>query len=256
MKFDNKVVFITGGGGYLGGETAYSFAKEGASVALCDINEQALNAKLARIKELGVKAKGYVIDVTDSQNVEDTVATVIKDFGKIDISVHVAGGSARIVSPMAGSVLIYQKDYVIDRVLKVNLYGAIYVARAVGRYMVENDVKGGRIISFASTVGLNGLSGCCDYAAAKAGIMAFTKSFAKEVAYKGITVNAVAPGVVQRPGEEDEVRSRTTNFLGEICVAEDIAPVVLFLASPEARFITGQTYVVDGGRSLGMKGTD
>ena len=78
----------------------------------------------------------------------------------------------------------------------------------------------------------------------------------EKLAEYGITVNAVAPGVVQRPGEEDEVRSRTTNFLGEICVAEDIAPVVLFLASDEARFVTGQTYIVDGGRSLGMKGTD
>lgn len=256
MRFEGKVVFITGGGGYLGGETAYQFAKEGASIALCDLNETALAAKVARIQALGAKVKGYVLDVTDSANVEETVATVVREFGKIDISVHVAGGSARIVSPMSGSVLIYQKDHVIDRVLKVNLYGAMYVARAVGRYMVENDVKGGRIISFSSTVGLNGLSGCCDYGAAKAGVIAFTKSFAKEVAYKGITVNAVAPGVVQRPGEEDEVRSRTTNFLGEICVAEDIAPVVLFLASEEARFVTGQTYVVDGGRSLGMKGTD
>lgn len=256
MRFENKVVFITGGGGYLGGEAAYQFAKEGASIALCDMNEDALNAKVARIAALGAKVKGYIIDVTDSASVDAVVAEAVKDFGKIDISVHVAGGSARIVSPLAGSVLIYQKDYVIDRVLKVNLYGAMYVGRAVGRYMVENGVKGGRIISFSSTVGVNGLKGCCDYGAAKAGVMAFTKSFAKELAEYGITVNAVAPGVVQRPGEEDEVRSRTTNFLGEICVAEDIAPVVLFLASEEARFVTGQTYIVDGGRSLGMKGTD
>ena len=123
MRFENKVVFITGGGGYLGGEAAYEFAKEGASIALCDMNEEALNAKVARIQALGAKVKGYIIDVTDSASVDAVVAEAVKDFGKIDISVHVAGGSARIVSPLSGSVLIYQKDHVIDRVLKVNLYG-------------------------------------------------------------------------------------------------------------------------------------
>ena len=255
MRFENKVAFITGGGGYIGGETAYMFAKEGASVAICDVNEQALMDKLDRIKTLGVKAKGYLIDVTDSESVNDVVATVIKDFGKIDISVHVAGGSARIAGPNVFAHLIDQKDYVIDKVLKVNLYGAMYVARAVGKYMVTNGVKG-RIISFSSVVGQNGLIGCSDYAAAKAGVSAFTKSFAKEVSPKGITANCVAPGIVQRPGEENNEYSKRTNFLGEICTAEDVGNVVLFLASDEARFITGQTYVIDGGRGLAMKGSD
>lgn len=255
MRFENKVVFITGGGGYIGGETAYMFAKEGASVAICDVNEEALIAKLARIKELGAQAKGYIIDVTDSESVNDVVAAVIKDFGKIDISVHVAGGSARIAGPNVFAHLIDQKDYVIDKVLKVNLYGAMYVARAVGKYMVENGVRG-RIISFSSVVGQNGLIGCSDYAAAKAGVTAFTKSFAKEVSPKGITANCVAPGIVQRPGEENNEYSMRTNFLGEICTAEDVGNVVLFLASDEARFITGQTYVIDGGRGLAMKGSD
>ena len=255
MKFKNKVVFITGGGGYIGGETAYMFAKEGASVAICDVNEEALSAKLARINELGVKAQGYLIDVTDSESVNDVVATVVKDFGRIDISVHVAGGSARIAGPNVFAHLIDQKDYVIDKVLKVNLYGAMYVARAVGKYMVTNGVKG-RIISFSSVVGQNGLIGCSDYAAAKAGVSAFTKSFAKEVSPKGITANCVAPGIVQRPGEENDEYSKRTNFLGEICTAEDVGNVVLFLASDEARFITGQTYVIDGGRGLAMKGSD
>lgn len=255
MRFDNKVVFITGGGGYIGGETAYMFAKEGAAVAICDVNEQALMDKLDRIKTLGVQAKGYLIDVTDSESVNDVVAMVIKDFGKIDISVHVAGGSARIAGPNLFAHLIDQKDYVIDKVLKVNLYGAMYVARAVGKYMVTNGVKG-RIISFSSVVGQNGLIGCSDYAAAKAGVSAFTKSFAKEVSPKGITANCVAPGIVQRPGEENNEYAKRTNFLGEICTAEDVGNVVLFLASDEARFITGQTYVIDGGRGLAMKGSD
>ena len=202
LNFKDKVVFITGGGGYIGGETAYMFAKQGAAVAICDVNEEALALKLARINEVSGKAKAYLIDVTKSESVNAVVAEVIKDFGHIDISIHVAGGSARIAGPNVFAHLIDQKDYVIDKVLKVNLYGAMYVARAVGKHMVDNGIKG-RIISFSSVVGVNGLIGCSDYAAAKAGVSAFTKSFAKEVGPKGITANCVAPGIVQRPGEEN-----------------------------------------------------
>ena len=255
FDFKGKVVFITGGGGYIGGETAYMFAKGGADVALCDINTEALKSKINKIKETSVKVKGYIIDVSESESVNNVVAEVIKDFGKIDISVHVAGGSARIAGPNVFAHLIKQKDYVIDKVLKVNLYGALYVARAVGQYMVDNKVKG-RIISFSSVVGVNGLIGCSDYAAAKAGVSAFTRSFAKEVGPYGITANCVAPGIVQRPGEENNEYSKKTNFLGEICTAEDVGNVVLFLASDEAKFITGQTYIIDGGRGLAMKGSD
>lgn len=255
MNFKGKVAFITGGGGYIGGVTAIEFAKNGADVAICDVNEDALNARLDELKAYGVKSKGYLIDVADSASVNDVVKRVIEDFGRIDVSVHVAGGSARIAGPNVFAPLIDQKDYVIDKVLKVNLYGALYVARAVGKYMVENKVQG-RIISFSSVVGVNGLVGCADYAASKAGVSAFTRSFAKEVGTYGITANCVAPGVVNRPNESNDDYARKTNFLGEVCSALDVANLVLFLASDEARFITGQTYIIDGGRGLAMKGSD
>ena len=117
--------------------------------------------------------------------------------------------------------------------------------------------RGGKIINFASAVGINGLSTCCDYAASKGGVMSLTKSLAKELGLYKINVNAVAPGVVMRPEEgNDSDRATKTNFLGEKCSAEDIANLVAFLASEKARFITGQTYVCDGGRTLSMKGTD
>lgn len=255
FDLNGKVAFITGGGGYIGGETAFNFAQGGAAVAICDVNKDALKRVEERLAFIGAKVKTYIIDVTDSENVNSVVAEVIKDFGRIDISVHVAGGSARIAGPDVFAHLINQKDFVIDKVLKVNLYGALYVARAVGKYMVENKVKG-RIISFSSVVGINGLIGCSDYAAAKAGVSAFTRSFAKEVGPYGITANCVAPGIVQRPNEGVEEYAYKTNFLHEKCLATDVANLVRFLVSDEAHFITGQTYVIDGGRGLAMKGSD
>ena len=255
MNFKGKIVFVTGGAGYIGGETACEFARQGADVAICDINQEALDRMIEKLSCFGTKTKGYIIDVADSESVNSIVKQVINDFGHIDISVHVAGGSARIAGPNVFAHLVDQKDFVIDKVLKVNLYGALYVARAVGKHMIENKIKG-RIISFSSVVGVNGLIGCSDYAAAKAGVSAFTRSFAKEVGEYGITANCIAPGIVNRPNESSDDYARKTNFLHEVCNAEDVANLVLFVASDEARFITGQTYIIDGGRGLAMKGSD
>ncbi len=253
----NKVAIITGAGGYIGGETAVTLAKVGTKIAVCDINFDTVEKTVKRIEEIGGTAKGYIIDVTDSKNVDEVVSNVVNDFGRIDISVHVAGGSARIAGKDAKyALLVDQEDYVIDRVLKVNLYGAFWVSRAVARVMIKQG-EGGKIINFSSAVGLNGLSYCVDYAAAKGGVMSLTKALAKELGPYKINVNSVAPGVVQRPGEDgDADRTLKTNLLGEKCLASDIANLVEFLVSDKARFVTGQTYVCDGGRSLSMKGTD
>ena len=254
---NRKVAVVTGGAGYIGRATALRLAKSGINVAVCDINEESVKAVAEEISKLGVISKGYRIDVTDSASVYDVIRRIAEEFGGIDISVHVAGGSARIAGKDAKyTSLLYQEYYVIDAVLKTNLYGAMYVARAVGRIMKEQQ-RGGRIISFSSVVGINGLASCTEYAAAKGGVIAFTKSFAKEMGEYKVTVNSVAPGIVMRPNEEQsEQRAYNTNFLHEKCFADDIANVVNFMVSDEARFITGQTYVVDGGRSLAMKGSD
>ena len=253
----NKVAFITGAGGYIGGEVAAVLARQGVKVTVCDINETTIAKTLKRIEDEGGTAKGYVFDVTDSRSVDETVAKIVADFGRLDIMVHVAGGSARIAGPEARYVpLVEQEDYVIDTVLKVNLYGAFWASRAAARVMIKQG-EGGKIINFASAVGINGLASCSDYAASKGGVMSLTKSLAKELGPHKINVNAVAPGVVQRPGEDgDYHRTYETNLLGEKCLATDIADLVEFLVSDKARFITGQTYVCDGGRTLSMKGTD
>lgn len=256
-----KVAFITGAGGFIGSETAVTLARAGIKIAVNDINPEGVERTVKAIEAVGGIAKGYVADVSDSKSITDTIEQAAADLGRLDIMVHVAGGSARIAGKDARYVnLIDQEDYVIDTVLKVNLYGAIWASRAAARIMVRQG-EGGKIINFASTVGLNGLKGSSDYAASKGGIMSFTKALAKELGGHKINVNAVAPGVVCR----DEVDTTTesgrhyayeTNLLGEMCTAKDIANLVEFLASDKARFITGQTYVCDGGRSLSMKGTD
>lgn len=252
-----KTAFITGAGGYIGSEVALTLAKSGVAVAVCDINADTVNKTVEKIREIGGEAFGRVTDVTISSDVDAAIAETVEKFGRLDIMVHVAGGSARIAGKDAKFVpLVSQEDYVIDRVIKVNLYGAIWASRAAARVMIKQG-EGGRIINFSSAVGLNGLKCCADYAASKGGVMSLTRSLAKELGEYKITVNSVAPGVVCRPEEKvSPERMYGTNLLGEKCTAEDIASLVEFLVSDKARFITGQTYVCDGGRSLSMKGTD
>ena len=253
----NKVAFITGAGGYIGGQTAITLAEKGVTVAVCDLNQEAVNRTVEQIIALGGIAKGYVADVTESASIDQAINSAAKHFGRLDIMVHVAGGSARIAGKDARYVpLVEQEDYVIDRVLKVNLYGAFWASRAAARIMIKQG-QGGKIVNFASAVGLNGLVACSDYAASKGGVMSLTKSLAKELGPYKINVNSVAPGVVMRPEENGgSDRALKTNVLGEKCTAQDIANLVSFLVSDEAKFITGQTYVIDGGRTLSMKGTD
>ena len=252
-----RVAFITGGGGYIGSATAYRLAMSGVAVAVCDINEEAIRKTVARIIADGGEARGYAADVTESASIDAAINRAAEEFGRLDIMVHVAGGSARIAGKDARYVpLVEQEDYVIDRVLKVNLYGAFYASRAAARIMIRQG-EGGKIINFSSAVGLNGLKNCCDYAAAKGGIMSLTKALAKELGPHKINVISVAPGIVMRPEEKGgDDRALKTNLLGEKCTADDIAELVEFLVSDKAKFITGQTYVIDGGRSLSMKGTD
>lgn len=256
-----KVAFITGAGGFIGSETALTLARAGIRIAVNDITEELTEKTVSRIRAEGGEAIGYPADVSNSAAIGAAIEKAAEDFGRLDIMIHAAGGSARIAGPEAKyRILAEQEDYIIERVLQVNLFGAIWSSRAAAKIMLRQG-EGGRIINFSSTVGVNGLAGSSDYAAAKGGIMSMTKALAKELSPHKITVNSVAPGVVCR----DEINTSTpeghayaynTNLLGEKCTAEDVANLVEFLVSDKARFITGQTYIIDGGRSLSMKGTD
>ena len=252
-RFDNKVAFITGAGGYIGGTTARMLAAEGAKVAVCDITDEACARTVQAIQEAGGTAIAAPANVTDSACVEAAVQKTVEAFGGLDIMVHVAGGSAR----ERQKYLVDQSDEVILSVLGANLLGALWASRAAARIMRDQG-RGGRIINISSIVALNGLRCCVDYAASKGGIIAMTRALAKEMGEYGVTVNSVAPGVVQRPGTgaDNSDYALKTNFLGKKCEATDIAETILFLCSDAARFVTGQTWVIDGGRGLAMKGSD
>ncbi|MGE9292787.1 MAG: SDR family NAD(P)-dependent oxidoreductase [Puniceicoccales bacterium] len=245
MKFENKVVVITGGGGSIGSAIARQLAAQGASVALADMNLDEARKRADEIVSAGGRALPLTVNVCDRESINKMVATVREQLGEIDILVNNAGGSARSEC----SLFHEAKDEVVDRIIDVNLKGPIYCIRAVVEQMVAR--RSGKIINIGSIVGMQGLAYCADYSAAKGGIIAITKTLAMELGEFGINVNCVSPGLVPRP-EQDGEAMRKTNYLRRICSADDIANVVVFLLSGEADFITGQNYVVDGGRSLGL----
>ena len=138
----NKVAFITGAGGYIGSETARALAKSGIAVAVCDINEEAVNKTVESIVQNGGVARGYVADVTESASIDAAINRAADELGRLDIMVHIAGGSARIAGKDAKyRPLVEQEDYVIDRVLKVNLYGAFYASRAAASRPVAPSAR-------------------------------------------------------------------------------------------------------------------
>lgn len=248
MKLENNVAIVTGGAGYIGSTTAKRLAADGATVAVCDVNGELAGTVADAILTDGGKAMAVETDVRSTASIEAMVERVIEQQGQIDILVNVAGGSARErCSTVHGS-----SEEVIRHVLEVNLFGAIFCSRAVIGHMIEQHR--GKIVSVASIVGIQGLRGCADYAAAKAGVIAFSKTLAMEVAPYNINVNCVSPGQVPRPGTSLEGIPET-NYLGKIATAETVANVIAFLVSDQADFIVGQNYIVDGGRSLGLKGS-
>jgi NAD(P)-dependent dehydrogenase (short-subunit alcohol dehydrogenase family) len=245
MKFKNKVAVITGGAGSIGSAIARQLAAGGASVVVADMNLEQARQVADEIESAGGRALPVVVNVCEPDSIQKMVATVREKFGDIDFLINNAGGSAR------GECSLFHKSKleVVDRILDVNLKGPIYCIRAVVEKMVERC--SGKIINIGSIVGMQGLPYCADYSAAKGGIIAITKTLAMELGEFGINVNCVSPGLVPRP-EQDAEAMRKTNYLRSICTADDIANAVIFLLSAEANFVTGQNYVVDGGRSLGL----
>lgn len=249
-ELKGKVAIITGGSGAIGRACAVRLAAEGAKVYICGSHPGSAQPVVDEIKSHGLLAVPTVLNVLDNEAIEKTVHLIAaENNGHIDILVNSAGGSARDHARKVAE----QSVEVIDNVLNINLRGAMLCSRAVAPYMIAQ--KSGRIINITSVIGLQGKAGYSEYAASKGGSIAFIKSLAQELGRFNITVNGVAPGIVQR-GEvtEDMKQSLTrTNWMGTYGKPEDISAVVNFLCKEEASFITGQNIAVDGGRSLGLK---
>ncbi|MBQ8508697.1 MAG: SDR family oxidoreductase [Clostridia bacterium] len=249
MEFQDKIAVVTGAGGNIGRHIALRFAKGGAKVAVIDWSGETAERTAAEIRSLGGEAEAFVCDIKEYANVHATFEQIIARWGRVDILATAAGGSTRqLITTMAK-----QSPQVITDNIGVNLFGALWSAKEAA-IDFERRQAAGRIICITSILGLQGMQGCVEYSTAKAGIIAMVKSLAKELGHLGATVNCVSPGLVNRPDEHHDVSH--TNFLGKMCTADDITDAVEFLASDKAKFVTGHNLIVDGGRSLGLKGVN
>lgn len=239
-----KVALVTGAGRGIGAEIAKTLASYGATVVLNYAHSEAAAAKIAEeINNAGGKAGVYGCDVADFSQVADMMKQVAKEYGSIDILVNNAGITK-------DNLAMVMKEEEFDAVINTNLKGTFNCMRHVVRQMLKQ--KGGKIINISSIVGLTGNAGQINYSASKAGLIGMTKSLAKEVAAKGITVNAVAPGCIdtemtQVLSEEVKEQMLTQIPMKRVGTTKDIAEAVAFLASDRASYITGQTISVDGG---------
>lgn len=243
MRLNNKVALVTGGARGIGQAIAFAFAKEGADIVVADVNLEVAQKTAAQIEELGRKAMALTMDVTNFEAVEEGVNKILDKMGKVDILVNNAG-----ITKDNLLLRMSQSDW--DAVISVNLKGTFNCIKAVSRPMIKQ--RSGRIISIASIIGLMGNPGQANYAASKAGIIALTKTVAKELASRNINANAVAPGFIQtemtaKLPEELKKKMLEAIPLGTLGTPEDVANLCLFLASEESRYITGQVITVDGG---------
>jgi 3-oxoacyl-[acyl-carrier protein] reductase len=247
MSLTDRVAIVTGGGRGIGRAIALRLAEAGANVVVNDIGDSApVEAVVKEIKAMGRQALAVLADVSSAAEVDKMVAEAISAYGRIDILVNNAG-IAR------DQLLLRMTEEEWDRVLAVDLKSVFLCTRAVLKHMVKE--RRGRVISIASIVGMVGNPGQANYAAAKAGIIGFTRTVAKEVASRGITVNAVAPGFIDtemtkhlKEEWKEELKKRIP--LGQLGSPRDVAEAVAFLASEEAGYITGQVLVVDGGMAM------
>lgn len=241
MELEGKIAFITGARRGIGRAIALKFAQSGADCIL--VARTAPEELAEEIRALGRRALPLALDVSDAEAVDATFKSAIKEMGGLDILVNNAGVTQ-------DNLLIRMKLEQWRQVLDVNLSGAFYCIKAATRPMLKNE--GGRIINISSVIGQMGNAGQANYAASKAGLLGLTKSVAKELGSRGITVNAIAPGFIVTDMTAELSEEAKAALLGQIPLgtlgqADDVAELALFLASGKARYITGQTFNVDGG---------
>lgn len=242
MNFEGKIVVVTGAGQGIGRQIALSFAKCKAEVVLLDLVEESLKQAKDQLSSHS-ECSYYLVDVTDSKQVQETLNKIIDKSSKIDILVNNAG-----ITRDNLALRLSENDW--DKVIAVNLKGAFLCSKLCAKYMLKQ--RQGKIINISSIIGIIGNAGQVNYSASKAGLIGLTKSLAKELGSRSICVNAIAPGYIQTKMtdalsakvKEEMLKRIPLNRFG---TPEDVAKAALFLASDEANYITSQVLVVDGG---------
>ncbi len=241
--FEGKVAVVTGAARGIGQAIAQRLAQEGADVVICDLQAEWLAETAGIVEGFGRKALPLAVDVGDSEAVNACINEVVKVFGKVDIMVNNAGITK-------DTLLVRMSDDDWDAVLRVNLKGTFLFSRAVAKHMMKQ--RSGAIVNIASISGVIGTAGQANYAASKAGVIALTKSTANELAARGVRANAIAPGFISSKMTDalsEDVRKQYLSRipLGRFGTVEDIANAVVFLASEQSSYMTGQTLHVNGG---------
>jgi 3-oxoacyl-[acyl-carrier protein] reductase len=242
-----RIALVTGAAQGIGRAIALELAKAGATLALADINEAKLAQVVAEVEALGGTAAAFKLDVSNQDSIEAGAKAVLERFGKVEILVNNAG-----ITRDALMMSMKRSDW--DLVIAINLTGPFLLTQALIRQMIKN--RWGRIVNMASVVGRAGQAGQVNYAASKAGLIGMTKSLAREVASRGITVNAVAPGYIETPMTAVLDEKVSAAMLANIPLARrgtdlDVAQAVAFLASESASYITGHVLDVNGGMFMG-----
>ena len=257
MRLNDQVAIVTGGASGIGLETCKLFVGEGATVMIADLVSEAADRLAAELKAQGHEVAAMATDVTDMDAAQNLAETTVSRFGRIDILANIAGGSAGPVIKTKYSPFAESSKERWDEMVALNLYGTLNCTRAVVNHMIER--RSGKVINVGSVAGIIGMQKAAEYSAAKGGVIAFTKTLAKELAQYGINVNCVSPGVIGTQRVLEATLDMVQTYLGGIPMGrlgepEEVAKVVLFLASGESSYITGENIVVAGGMTLGPTG--
>ena len=243
MSFTDKTILVTGAARGIGQSIARRFAEQGANLALVDLQAEWLEETRAIVTDLGRRAEGYAADVSNSEDVARVVERAVSDFGVIDSLINNAGITR-------DGLMVRMSDEDWDAVLNVNLRGVFLFSREVGKVMMKQ--KHGTMVNIASVIGLMGNPGQINYGASKGGVIALTKTVAKELASRGVRANAVAPGFIQT-AMTDKLSEKVQQAMLDVIPLkkfgqpEDVADVVCFLAGDQSKFVTGQVISVCGG---------
>jgi 3-oxoacyl-[acyl-carrier protein] reductase len=257
MRLAGKVSIVTGAARGIGLATALKFAREGALVALCDVDQAAVDGAVREVRQAGGEALGFVVDVTRPATIRAMVDAVMQKYGRIDVLVNNAG----IVQD---AQLLKMSEVQFDKVIDVNLKGTYNCTKAVADIMVQQG--SGVILNASSIVGIHGNFGQTNYAASKFGVIGMVKTWARELGRKGIRANAICPGTIQSPSLDQRIKdlataTKTTEAaarqafidrqpMGRLGTAEEIAWLAVYLGSDEASYTTGQIHLADGGFAL------